>query len=64
MEKPQKTANKKLCSTCGEMLPFSAFNRDRKAKDGLTHNCRECRKTAARNYRAKIKPPKVVNNVQ
>lgn len=29
MEKPQKTANKKLCSTCGEMLPFSAFNRDR-----------------------------------
>lgn len=54
----------KICSTCGKTLPLMLFNRDKKAKDGLTHNCRECRKIAARNYRAKIKPPKVVNNVQ
>ena len=30
-------------------------NRDRKAKDGLTHNCRECRKIAAREYRKSLK---------
>lgn len=54
----------KICSTCGKTLPLTRFNRDRKAKDGLTHNCRECRRIAARNYRAKIKTPKAVNNVQ
>lgn len=54
----------KICSTCGKSLLFTQFNRDKKAKDGLTHNCRECRRIAARNYRAKIKPPKAVNNVQ
>lgn len=46
---------KKRCSTCGKILPVTAFNHDRKAKDGFTHNCRECRKIAAREYRKSLR---------
>lgn len=45
----------KNCSACGRNLPLSSFNRDRSAKDGLTYDCRECRKIAARKYRQNLK---------
>ena len=34
----------KLCHKCGEVLPVSAFNKDKHTKTGLSCYCRECRK--------------------
>lgn len=41
----------KRCQRCGRTLPLDAFNRNRKAKDGLDHHCRECRHTEDRKRR-------------
>ncbi|MEU6538821.1 endonuclease VII domain-containing protein [Streptomyces sp. NPDC047000] len=42
----------KQCSTCQEVLPVSAFARNRSRLDGLQTNCREC---AAEYYRRRQK---------
>ncbi len=34
----------KRCSKCGEVKPFSEFNKDKRAKDKLRSECKECRK--------------------
>lgn len=34
----------KKCSSCGAMLPLTAFSRNVTAKDGLQYSCRDCRK--------------------
>jgi hypothetical protein len=36
-------AGLKRCSKCTEFKPVSAFGRDRKTRDGLRTDCRECR---------------------
>lgn len=41
----------KRCQRCGRTLPLDAFNRNRKARDGLDHHCRECRHTEDRQRR-------------
>lgn len=41
----------KRCQRCGRTLPLDAFNRNRKAKDGLDHQCRECRHNSDRQRR-------------
>jgi len=35
----------KICARCKIELPLQAFNKYKKAKDGLKHSCRECTKT-------------------
>lgn len=34
----------KACSACGRTLPTEAFNRERRRKDGLAPQCKECRR--------------------
>ena len=41
----------KTCRRCGRTLPLDAFNRNRKAKDGLDHQCRECKHKSDRQRR-------------
>ena len=41
----------KVCSTCKEEKPLSAFGKDRTGKDGLKHLCRSCINKKAKKYR-------------
>lgn len=41
----------KKCRECQEVKPFDKFSRDKYKPDGLTGNCKECQKKAARHYR-------------
>ena len=34
----------KQCNTCKNLLPYSAFNRNKKSRDGYLARCRECGK--------------------
>lgn len=43
----------KYCSACGQTHCFRAFNHDRRKKDGLGINCRECMKLRHRVHRQK-----------
>jgi DNA-directed RNA polymerase subunit RPC12/RpoP len=36
--------NSKVCSKCGKELPLIYFAIDRSIKDGLSSDCRECRR--------------------
>ena len=38
----------KTCSKCSRDLPFDAFNRDPRVRDGLRADCRECQHERAR----------------
>jgi hypothetical protein len=38
----------KPCSRCGRELPFEAFNREGRARDGRRADCRECQHVGAR----------------
>lgn len=42
----------KLCCTCREVLPASAFNRARSKPDGLHTQCRACNNAACRAHKA------------
>ena len=42
---------KKRCRTCKRELPLSAFNIDRRAKDGLCGQCRACAIPEQKRYR-------------
>lgn len=47
LKKPvRRTDTHKECTTCREMLPYEAFNRATKAKDGRQAMCRICTKSA------------------
>jgi hypothetical protein len=46
----------KICSTCREDLPLSAFNRNRRTKDGLANQCSSCLNVSRRKYRQKLGP--------
>lgn len=45
-------AGVKPCSKCGEILPFSAFNKNRRSGDGLQGNCRECSRATNKQHHA------------
>lgn len=40
----ESTHHTKVCSSCGRFLPLTDFSSNRSAKDGLSRNCRQCRK--------------------
>lgn len=40
----------KRCSRCSQILPFSAFNRDKSTRTGLSRYCRACRKQIRAHY--------------
>ena len=43
----------KRCSRCGRILPLSEFYKDKRAKDGLRSECKQCNKaTQAEYYKA------------
>jgi predicted HTH domain antitoxin len=51
-DEPQEQPMKK-CSKCGRMLPKTSFNKNRKTKDGLQSECRECHAETMRRYHLK-----------
>lgn len=40
----------KTCNKCGETKPLSDFNKDSKAKTGLSYRCRDCSKARSRQW--------------
>lgn len=46
-----KLDNKKYCSLCKEVKPFSEFSNNKSTSDGLQINCKKCRNVLATNYR-------------
>ncbi len=44
----------KICSACRVEKPVSEFNRNKKAKDGLSNQCTLCLRDARRKYRQKL----------
>lgn len=45
----------KICCECNLKLPISEFNKNKSKKDGLSHNCKNCRKKYRENNKPKIK---------
>ena len=43
----------KVCGTCKEEKPLSAFHKDRCRKDGLRFECKSCRSKTCKKYRQK-----------
>ena len=43
----------KICTKCKRALPLTAFNKDSKSKDGLKHNCKDCRQAYAQTPKQK-----------
>jgi hypothetical protein len=50
MEQPAAT---KRCTKCGVEKPSEAFSRDRTAKDGKTHRCKQCAIATSQIHRLK-----------
>lgn len=44
----------KLCNTCNQVLPSSAFGKNRSKRDGLQSNCRKCRSREMRDRRKRL----------
>lgn len=42
--------NTKICFKCQQDLPLSSFNKNSSKKDGLAHECRECKKLYQRKF--------------
>lgn len=51
-DEPQEQDMKKCCK-CGRLLPKTSFNKNRKAKDGLQSECRECHAETMKAYHIK-----------
>ena len=51
-DEPQEQDMKK-CYKCGRLLPKTAFNKNRKTKDGLQCECRECHAKTMKAYHIK-----------
>jgi len=49
-----ETIQTKCCSKCQEIKSLAEFHRDHYAPDGLTHQCKICRKTYRQSTRGKI----------
>lgn len=45
----------KKCAICKELKPLSEFNKNKRKKDGLSTDCRECVKVYLEEYRIKNK---------
>ena len=46
----------KKCSTCQTELPLESFYKNRRQKDGLGNNCRDCMKDHARRNKYGLTP--------
>lgn len=53
----------KVCRTCGESKPFSAFHKRAASKDGLQAKCKECNSGAVASW-AKNNPGKAAQRAQ
>jgi hypothetical protein len=45
----------KRCSHCGEVKPLDAFHKNRAARDGRRHDCKECNKARVREYQRRMR---------
>jgi predicted HTH domain antitoxin len=58
----------KRCYKCGQYRPISDFNKNKKSKDGLQSECRECHAETMRKYHLKkaeeIKAMKAMNTTR
>ena len=45
----------KICESCGELLPLTAFKRHKNSIDGVSSTCKQCQKIAMRERRQKKK---------
>lgn len=50
---PYAQGNQKICSHCRQVLPLSAFNKNKGTKDGVNNQCRECSRESMRRSAAK-----------
>lgn len=50
-ERRRASMSAKVCSSCRQALPLSAFHRDKYARDGLTFQCSKCRDAATARWR-------------
>lgn len=57
---PVRKERKKKCRFCSKLLPYTAYSRDSKSRDGLKSYCRECAREYNREYRDRVRggPPK------
>lgn len=46
--------NTKVCSKCGKELPLSEFHKDKRSKDGLTSQCKDCVKQYHHEHKEEI----------
>jgi len=46
----EKPLEEKICTICKKTKPISHFSRDRTAKGGYDHRCKECKKAQTRKY--------------
>jgi hypothetical protein len=46
-----ETVGTKKCPRCGEIKPFSSFNKDKRKKDGLRASCKICQELSNKKYR-------------
>jgi len=54
MTAPAVPEGMKRCTVCGEVKPFSEFNRNHCAKDGFMSRCKACRKKYYEQNREKL----------
>lgn len=45
----------KICGLCGEDISIAGFNKDKRKKDRLRNNCRDCQNKAVRIWKEKNK---------
>ena len=45
------SSNTKRCSTCKLYLKKGSFSKDKRAKDGLQSQCKDCKKKSSKNWR-------------
>lgn len=55
MQRPEPEALTKACSKCGEVKPFSGFNKCKGMRDGYRSECKECRKEYRKETSDRIK---------
>ena len=53
---------KKQCSKCAEKKLLSEFNKNKRTKDGLCYNCRECNKEYNRTHKVEFAERKKIYN--
>ena len=53
MKMTQRMVSMKRCRVCEQDLPLSAYTKHKATRDGLRHECRDCRSRVTKEYRSK-----------